>query len=211
MVHQSESCRTGTANCLDSQIGERDPEVLASLAKGRLKAKAPELVEALNGRFRDHHAKMTRMYLDEIDTFTRIIDGLTRNIEEAVEPFRLTREILTTIPGVSELVADVIIAETGADMSAFTTPAHLASWAGVCPGSNESAGRVKSARTRPGNHYLKAALGTAALADTHSKNTYLAAKYRQIPPNHRQKRPDESPRCTGAFDSDSSLEHAHQR
>jgi transposase len=166
---------------LDALVaGERDPEVLASLAKGRLKAKAPQLVEALNGRFRDHHAKMTRMYLDEIDTFTRIIDDLTRNIEEVVEPFRLTREILTTIPGVSELVADVIIAETGADMSAFTTAAHLASWAGVCPGSNESAGRVKSARTRPGNHYLKAALGTAALADTHSTNTYLAAKYRRI-------------------------------
>ncbi|QCO98401.1 IS110 family transposase [Arthrobacter sp. 24S4-2] len=95
-------------------------------------------------------------------------------------PFRAAREFLATIPGVSLKVADVIIAETGADMARFETPGRLASWTGVCPGSNESAGRIKSAHILPGNKYLKAALGTAAMSASRSKDTYLAAKYRRI-------------------------------
>ncbi len=95
-------------------------------------------------------------------------------------PFRAARDLLTTIPGVSTGVADVIIAETGADMTRFPSPGHLASWAGTCPGINESAGRVKSTTTRPGNRYLKGALGVAAMAATRSKDTYLAARYRRI-------------------------------
>lgn len=95
-------------------------------------------------------------------------------------PFRAARKFLATIPGVSLKVADVMIAEIGADMSRFETPGRLASWAGVCPGSNESAGRIKSAHILPGNKYLKAALGTAALSASRNKDTYLAAKYRRI-------------------------------
>jgi transposase len=87
---------------------------------------------------------------------------------------------MVTIPGISTLVADVIIAETGADMSRFPSAGHLASWAGTCPGSNESAGRVKSTHTRPGNPYLKGALGVAALSAARSKGTYFSAKYRRI-------------------------------
>jgi transposase len=87
---------------------------------------------------------------------------------------------MVSIPGISVLVADVIIAETGADMSRFPTAGHLASWAGTCPGSNESAGRIKSTKTRPGNPYLKGALGIAAMSAARSKDTYLAAKYRRI-------------------------------
>lgn len=94
--------------------------------------------------------------------------------------FRAARELMTSIPGVSERVADVIIAETGADMSRFATASHLASWAGTCPGSHESAGRVKSTRTRPGNPYLEGALGIAALAATRQRDTYLSAKYRRL-------------------------------
>ncbi|MCZ9885149.1 transposase, partial [Arthrobacter sp. B2a2-09] len=90
------------------------------------------------------------------------------------------REALATIPGVSRRVAEVIIAETGADMTVFETPARLASWAGVSPGANESAGRIKSAHILPGNKYLKAALGTAALSAARSKNTYLNARYHRI-------------------------------
>jgi transposase len=97
-----------------------------------------------------------------------------------MEPFRSARDLIVTIPGISNLVADVIIAETGADMSRFPTAGHLASWAGTCPGSNESAGRVKSTHTRPGNPYLKGALGVAALSAARSKDTYFAAKYRRI-------------------------------
>ncbi|MBA4103428.1 IS110 family transposase [Arthrobacter sp. KFRI-F3372] len=160
--------------------GERNPEVLAGLAKGTLRSKIPELIDALTGRFKEHHAFMARLHLDQIDAQTRIIDALTERIEEAMTPFRAAREFLATIPGVSLKVADVILAETGADMSRFETPGRLASWTGVCPGSNESAGRIKSAHIMPGNKYLKAALGTAALAASRSKDTYLAARYRRI-------------------------------
>jgi transposase len=160
--------------------GERDPEVLAGLARGTLRSKVPQLVDALTGRFKGHHAFMTRLHLDQIDAQTRIIEALTGRIEEAMAPFRAARDFLATIPGVSLRGAEVIIAETGADMRVFETPARLASWAGVCPGSNESAGRIKSAHILPGNKYLKAALGTAAMSSARSKNTYLAAKYRRI-------------------------------
>jgi transposase len=160
--------------------GERDPEVLAGLAKGTLRSRIPELVEALTGRFKAHHAFMARLHLDQIDAQSRIIDALTGRIEEAMEPFRAAREFLATIPGVSLKVADVIIAETGADMSRFETPGRLASWTGVCPGANESAGRIKSAHILPGNKYLKGALGIAALSASRSKNTYLAAKYWRV-------------------------------
>ena len=160
--------------------GQRDPAVLASLARGRLKAKIPDLTEALVGRFNDHDAFMVSLYLNQLDEHQKVIDTLTAKIGEAIEPFHAARDFLATIPGVSETVADVIIAETGADMNVFATPARLAAWTGVCPGSNESAGRSKSSRTRPGNNYLKAALGIAALGVAHTKNTYLNVKYRRI-------------------------------
>lgn len=160
--------------------GERDPEVLAQYAQKSMRSKIPELVEALTGRFGEHQAFMVRVHLDQIDHHTSAITAYTERIEMAIEPFRAAREALITIPGVSVLVADVIIAETGADMNIFPTSAHLASWAGVCPGSNESAGHIKSTRTRPGNNYLKAALGTTALTAARLKDTYLSQKYRRI-------------------------------
>ncbi|WP_422933824.1 IS110 family transposase [Sinomonas sp. P47F7] len=166
---------------LDALVaGERDPQQLAQLARGTLRNKIPQLVEALQGRFTDHHAFMVTEYLTQIDTATGMIDRLTARIEDAIAPFRLARQALTTIPGISTAVAEVIIAETGADMAVFETPGHLASWAGVCPGSNESAGRVKSSHTRPGDKYLKAALGVAAMSVSRAQGTYLAAKYRRI-------------------------------
>jgi transposase len=160
--------------------GQRDPGVLADLAKGRMRSKIPELTEALTGRFNEHHGFLIRMHLDLIDNYSRAIAELTARIEVVMEPFRSARDLIVTIPGVSTVVADVIIAETGADMSRFPTAGHVASWAGTCPGSNESAGRVKSTHTRPGNPYLKGALGTAAISAIRSKNTYFAAKFRRI-------------------------------
>ena len=160
--------------------GERDCDVLADLAKRRLRSKIPQLTQALNGRFNDHHAFLVKVHLDLIDQFTRTIDGVTVQIEVMMEPFRSARELMITIPGISTTVADVIIAETGADMSRFPSAGHLASWAGTCPGSNESAGRVKSTHTRPGNPYLKGALGIAALSAARSNGTYFSAKYRRI-------------------------------
>lgn len=160
--------------------GESDPAVLAELAHGRMRAKIPELTEALTGRFRDHHRYMAGLYLHRIDAHTRDINDLSARIEAAMEPFRLARELLTSIPGFSTTIAEVLIAETGADMTVFPTPQQLASWAGTSPGANESAGRVKSAKTRPGNRYLKGALGIAALAAARSHGTYFSAKYRRI-------------------------------
>lgn len=160
--------------------GERDPAVLADLAKGVMRKKIPQLEDALVGRFSEHHAFLVGEYLNQIEQQQAMIDRLTERIEELVEPFRTAREVLVTIPGVSTLVADVIIAETGADMTAFETAAHLASWAGVCPGQNESAGRMKSSHTTHGNKYLKGALGVAALSVSKSKGTFLAARYRRL-------------------------------
>lgn len=160
--------------------GERDATVLAELAKRRLRAKIPELTEALTGRFTDHHAFLTRIHLDLIDRHSAAIEELTKRIEVAMEPFRGFRELICTIPGIAGLVADVIVAETGADMSRFPTAGHLASWAGTCPGQNESAGRVKSTRTRPGNPYLQGALGAAAMSCAQNPTTYLGARYRRI-------------------------------
>jgi transposase len=160
--------------------GDRDPARLADLAKRRMRSKIPELTEALTGRFGEHHSFLARLHLDLIDGHSRAIEELDERIEEAMQPFRATRDLIVTIPGISTVVADVIIAETGGDMSRFPSAGHLASWAGTCPGSNESAGRVKSTHTRPGNPYLKGALGTAAMSVAHSKNTYLAAKFRRI-------------------------------
>ncbi len=160
--------------------GQRDPVELAGLAKRRLRSKIPQLTEALTGRFSEHHAFLARVHLDLIDQHARAVDDLTARIEVVIEPFRGARDLMITIPGISVLVADMIIAETGADMSRFPTAGHLASWAGTCPGSNESAGRIKSTKTRPGNPYLKGALGVAALSAARSHDTYLAAKYRRI-------------------------------
>ena len=160
--------------------GQHDPVELADLAKRRLRSKIPELIEALTGRFTEHHAFLARLHLELIDQHSHVVEQLTARIEVVIEPFRGARDLIITIPGISVLVADVIIAETGADMSRFPTAGHLASWAGTCPGCNESAGRIKSTKTRPGNPYLKGALGIAAMSAARSHDTHLAAKYRRI-------------------------------
>jgi transposase len=160
--------------------GVSDPDALAELARGRLRAKIPQLSEALKGHFGDHHAFLMRLHLETIDQRTSVIDEITARIEDVIGPLRAARALVETIPGVSTRAPDVIIAETGGDMSRFTTAGHLASWAGLCPGSNESAGRVKSTATRPGNPYLKSALGIAAMSAVRSPNTYYRARYRRI-------------------------------
>ncbi|TRO55831.1 IS110 family transposase [Streptomyces sp. IB201691-2A2] len=159
--------------------GEGDPQTLADLAKRRLRNKIPELTEALTGRFREHHAFLTRLHLDQYDQLTTTIDQLSERIEEAMAPFRGALDLLDAIPGINQAVAEVIIAETGGDMSRFASARHLASWAGVCPGHHESAGRTKNTKVRPGNPYLKGALGLAAFGAVR-KETYLAARYKRL-------------------------------
>lgn len=145
-----------------------------------MRRKIPALTEGLTGRFNAHQAFMGRLFLNRIDAHSKDIATLDARIEELMQPFSAARELLATVPGISSRTAEVIIAETGADMSVFPTAGHLASWAGTAPGANESAGRVKSTKTRPGNRYLKRALGTAALTMSRSQTTYLGAKYRRI-------------------------------
>lgn len=136
--------------------GETDPAAMANPAKKQLRRKIPQLTEALYGRFNAHHAFLTRMHLDLIDQHTAAIEALTERIEVVMEPFRGFRDLICTIPGIGGFTADVVVAETGADMTRFPTAQHLASWAGTPPGNNESAGKVKSRRTRPGNPYCRA-------------------------------------------------------
>jgi transposase len=121
--------------------GERDPHVLADMARRRMRVKIPQLVVALTGRFSDHHAFLARQMLNRIDAASATIQDLTTRIEAECIPFRRQLELLHTIPGVSQRTAEVILAETGADPTRFPTAAHPASWAGVCPGNNESAGK----------------------------------------------------------------------
>jgi transposase len=160
--------------------GQDTPAAMADLAKRRMRSKIPALTEALTGRFTPHHGYMIRMHLTLIDQYGQMLADLDDRIDKAMAPFAAARELLSSIPGVSRIVAEVVLAETGGEMSVFPTAAHLASWAGTAPGCNESAGRVKSTKTRPGNRYLKAALGTAGMAASRSKGTYLSAKYRRI-------------------------------
>jgi transposase len=177
----SKTLTVSTREMIEALIaGQRDPEVLAQMAKTRLRAKIPQLQEALIGRFNDHHAFLAKMFLDMIDEFDRAIDQVEERIEVMVEPFRSFLDLITTIPGISTTVAEVVLAETGGDLSVFPTPEQFCSWAGVAPGKNQSAGRTKPARARPGDRHLKAAMGIAAMSVTRTNNTYLAARYRRI-------------------------------
>jgi transposase len=157
--------------------GERDPRVLAELARGKLRNKRTELAQALAGRFSDHHALLVRQMLHRIDTTNTAIDEVEAAIEEAISPFAAQIELLVTIPGVGLRIAEVILAETGGVMTQFPSAAHLASWAGLVPGINQSAGRRGSSRCRPGNKHLQSAMVEAARAASHTKNTYPSAQY----------------------------------
>jgi transposase len=160
--------------------GERDPQVLAEMARGRMRTKIPDLVQAMIGRFGEHHAFLCRLHLDRIDAITRDMATLSTRIEQVMAPFRDQLTRLEGVPGISHRIAEVLIAETSGDMSRFPTAGHLASWAGVCPGNHESGGRRKSGKTTNGNRWLRDALGTAAMAAARSRNTYLGVQYARL-------------------------------
>ncbi len=175
--------------------GERDPARLADLAYGRMRVKTGALIDALTGRFSEHHALQIQILLHHFDDLETSIKQLDTQIDAelgtqlqtlieaedtAAHSLREVRERLDTIPGVGRRAAEVIIAETGADMSRFPTPAHLSSWAGMCPGNNESAGKHGSTRTRKANPWLRGCLGEAAHAAHRTKNTHVNTRYRQL-------------------------------
>jgi transposase len=168
---------------LDALIaGQRDPQVLAELAKGRLRAKIPDLVRALDGRFEIHHAVHLRQLLDHIDWFEATIATLDDRVAELTAPYADLLDRLQIIPGVGRRTAEVIVAETGGDMTPWPTAGHLASWAGMSPGHHESGGKRRSGRTTTGDVWLAGALIEATGSAVHAKDTYLAAKFRRLAP-----------------------------
>lgn len=160
--------------------GTRDPEVLAELARGKLRKKIPELQRALVGRFSANHALIVSTILAKLDFLEEAISDLSEAVEELVGPFEVEVALLDTIPGVDRRMAECLIAEIGVDMGRFGTSARLASWAGMCPGNNESGGRRRSGRTRKGSKWLAANLSEAAEAAGRTKNTYLGAQFQRL-------------------------------
>jgi transposase len=161
--------------------GETDPLVLADLAKGKLRRKIPDLAQALTGHFDANHARMARSMLRRLDLIEQALAELDAVIVDACRPWQRQIELLQTIPGVGTKVAQVIIAETGGDMSRFPTAAHLAAWAGLAPAMHESAGRQTPTGKRHGNKWLAAMLVEAAgsVGRMHGKN-YLAAQHARL-------------------------------
>ena len=159
--------------------GERDPRVLAERARGVMRNKIPDLTMACEGRFGDHHALLARMHTDQIDHLASMIQVLDHRIEEVVDPFAGQLRLLLSIPGIGERAAQVILSEIGVDMSRFATAAHLASWAGLCPGNNESAGKHKSGRTRKGNAEVRSILTECAWSAGRT-GTYVGAQFRRM-------------------------------
>jgi transposase len=164
--------------------GRSDPETLAQLARGRLRVKIPELRKALTARFRTHHAYLLARMLDHAEALDADIADLDARIEESIRPFAAQIELLRTIGGIDTRSAQVILAEIGADMSAFPTGAHLASWAALCPGKRQSGRRAGSGKTRKGNSWLRPALVQCARAAIRRRDTYLAERYRQVLRRH---------------------------
>jgi transposase len=160
--------------------GEQDPERLADLVHGRLKASRAELVAALHGRVTAHHRFLLQLHLTHVEALERAVHEVEARLGEALAPFRTALDRLITMPGVSETVARVLVAEIGFDMTRFATAGHLVSWAGLCPRLDESAGKRLSTRTRPSNPWLKTTLVQAAWAASRKKDGYLRAQFLRL-------------------------------
>jgi transposase len=171
---------TGRA-ILDALVGgETDPERLADLASHRIKAPRAKLVEALRGRVTDHHRFLLKLHLGQIDALRTAIDEVDGQLGKALGEATVMAKLLTTMPGVGELVAQVIVGEIGTDMRRFPSAAHLVSWAGLCPRSDESAGKRRNTRIRHGAPWLKTTLVQAAWAAVTRKNSYHRAQFQRL-------------------------------
>lgn len=170
--------------------GQTDPSKIARLARGRMRRKIPQLELALEGHFTDHHRFMLEQLLSHLDQLDQQIGQFNARIEEMVAPFvdEELKEKLDAIPGVNRTTIENVVAEIGTDMRQFPTAAHLASWAGMCPGNEESAGKRKRTKITRGNRWLRRALSEAGWAATHTKGSYLAAQYRRLAGRRGKKR-----------------------
>ena len=169
--------------------GETDPAALAALAHRRIKATPAELEAALRGRVTDHHRFMLGLLLQHIDAIDAAITQIDQEVDGKIEPFRTAIEILSTIPGIHQLSAAVIVAEIGIDMARFPTEAHLISWSGLCPRNDESAGKRRSTRMRKGAPWLKTTLIQCAWAAARKKDSYLQAQFHRLRARRGAKKP----------------------
>lgn len=160
--------------------GQTDSNLLADLARGRLRDKLPQLQRALVGRFGSHQRFLLAQQLAHLESLEELIEQLDREVEQRLRPFAEVISRLDTIPGWGRRTAENVLAEIGVDMTRFPTAPHLASWAGMCPGNNESAGKRKTGKTRKGDPWLRSALIEAAHASSRARNTYLGAQYRRL-------------------------------
>src|SRR6476469_6216235 len=172
--------KSGRAMLEALAAGEGDPAKLAALAHPRLSATPERLREALRGRVTAHHLFLLRLHLDQVDALEAAIGRIDREVEERLAPFRAAVELLASIPGVGALAARVIVAEIGLDMARFPTAGHLVSWAGLCPRSDESAGKRRSVRLRKGAPWLKTTLVQCAWAASRKRASYLRAQYQRL-------------------------------
>lgn len=169
--------------------GETDPHKLAELAQRRLREKIPDLRVALEGRVTEHHRFLLKLLLREVDFFAAAIQEVSARIEQISDPFfREAVELLSTTNGIQQRIAENVLAEIGTNMGQFPSDKHLSSWAGMCPGNHESAGKRKSGKTAKANPWLAGALGEAAWAASHTKKTYLSALFRRIAARRGKKR-----------------------
>jgi len=168
--------------------GQDSPEQLAQLARGKLKNKIPQLVQALEGRVRPHHRFLLAEFLEEWDWFERRIVRLEEEIDRQIGPFEQAIALWQTMPGVDHITACCLVAEIGVNMNQFPTAQQLASWAAICPGNHESAGKRKSGKTRDGNKWLRRTLCQAAWAVSRKKNCYLTSQFKRIAARRGPKR-----------------------
>jgi|RhiMethySRZTD1v2_1073278.scaffolds.fasta_scaffold253432_1 transposase len=160
--------------------GETDPERLVALTDRRLKPKRPALLQALQGHVAEHHRFLIRLHLGQIDALQRAVAEIESRLGEALIPFRWATRLLTTMPGVSDVVAQVLVAEIGVEMGRFPTAGHLVSWAGLCPRMDQSAGKRRSTRVRHGAPWLKTVLVQAAWAGSRKRDSYLRAQFLRL-------------------------------
>jgi transposase len=182
--------KSGRAMLRALVAGERDPVKLAELALGRLRGKIPDLRNALEGHFTEHHCFLLRHLLDQIDYLESQIQQFSIRIDGCLRPFLTDeqKESLDAVPGVNRRTVENVVAELGSDMNQFPDEDHLSSWAGMSPGNEESAGKRSRSRTTKGNRWLRRALTEAAWAASHTKESYLGARYRRLAPRRGKKR-----------------------